>query len=449
MEHRDICDRYRLIRNVGEGGTGVVCQAVDLRLGRPVALKVLRDSSLNLEREGFSLAQIDHPNVVALHDVVEDAGRQYLVMEYVDGPTLEDSLADRGSLGLERAIDLTRRIGAVVAHAHDRGVLHCDLKPANVLLTREGEIKLSDFTLARVLTSGRFDGLAGGSTPYAAPEQFGGLDDRGEVPEVGPWSDVYGLGAMLQRLAGPLDLDDAAARQVAGVIQRAMAPDPSDRFPSMRDFLAAVPADPAPAAGGVTRLAGPSPLADFTRLLPASRPVGVQRAARQSRRWPLGVLCAALALMLAAISAHFTVFASPSPVMVPSLVATQARSAAAVARALDLRLRVTRRYAAAPAGTVLAQRPRVGSEVTRAAVITLVVSKGPAPVSVPDLSHMKRHDAIATLRYRGFRAVVRTHDTISQPAGLVLAQTPAATARLLPGSTVTITVSTKPWWWIF
>jgi serine/threonine protein kinase len=444
MEHRDICGRYRLLRKVGEGGTGVVCQAIDLRLGRPVALKALHDSSLNLEREGHSLAQIDHPNVVALHDVIEDAGRQYLVMEYVDGPTLEDSLAERGSLGLERAIDLTRRIGAVVAHAHDRGVLHCDLKPANVLLTREGEIKLSDFTLARVLTSGRFDGPAGGSAPYAAPEQFGA--------EVGPWTDVYGLGVMLQRLAGPLtaigapgDPGDEIARQVAGVIRRATAPNPSDRFPSMRDFLAALPAELAPAvpaAYGVTRLTGPSPLADFTRLLPA-------KATRVPRRWPLGVLCAALALMLAAISAHFTVFASPARVMVPGLVATQAQSAAVVARSLDLRLHVTHRYAAAPAGTVLVQQPLRGSDVTKGTILTLVVSKGPAPVTVPDLSEVKQQEAITTLRHQGFTVVVHTQETISRPAGLVLSQVPAPPARLLPGSTVTITVSVKPWWWIF
>lgn len=441
-ERRDICGRYRLIRKVGEGGTGVVCQAMDLRLGRPVALKVLHDSSMNLEREGFSLARIDHPNVVALHDVIEDAGRQYLVMEYVDGPTLEDLLAERGSLGLERAIDLTRRIGAVVAHAHDRGVLHCDLKPANVLLTRTGEIKLSDFTLARVLTSGRFDGTAGGTAPYAAPEQFGG--------EVGPWTDVYGLGAVLQRLAGSLDPNDEIALQVAAAVQQAMAPDPTGRFPSIRDFLAALPVLDSSAASGATQLTGPSPLADFTRLLPPKAPEpSTGNAGRVPRRWPLGVLCAALALMTAAISAHFTVFASPARVLVPGLVATQAQSAVVVAHSLDLRLHVARRYASAPAGTVLTQRPTAGSDVIKGATITLVVSKGPAPVTVPNLSGIKQQDAIGALQRMDLRIAVHTQDTISRPAGLVLTQSPAPSARILPGSTVTITVSTKPWWWIF
>lgn len=422
---RDICGRYRLTAKVGQGGTGSVYRAVDLLLGRPVALKVLHDTSLDLAHEGFSLAQVDHPNVVALHDVIQDAGRQWLVMEYVDGATLEEMLARQGTLGLDGAVATVRRIGEAVAAAHDRGVLHCDLKPANVLLTPAGQIKLTDFTLARVI--GHTRGRAGGSGPYAAPEQLAG--------EASPRTDIYGLGRLLQRLAGPIG--DEAARPVAAAIERATAPDPADRFPTVRDFLAALPSPE-----DVTRITA-APRDDLTRILPP------RSAPHAPRRWPLGVLCAALALTTAAVSAHFTVFASPDRVRVPALVATQSQSAQVVSRSLDLQLHILHRYASAPAGAVLSQRPAAGSVVAPGSAVTLVVSNGPAPAPVPNLTGVSQRDAFAALIRQGFKVVTRTQDTIAHPAGLVLTQSPAPATRLLPGATVTITVSTKPWWWIF
>src|SRR5438270_5278823 len=128
--------RYRLTRRLGEGGTGVVYAAADTVLGRTVAIKALHPSfdGTLLHREGQSLAHLNHPGVVSLYDLIEENGRPYLVMEYVDGSDLGQWLARHEPLNLESALALFTRIAAVVADAHDSGILHCDLKPSNVLM---------------------------------------------------------------------------------------------------------------------------------------------------------------------------------------------------------------------------------------------------------------------------------------------------------------------------
>jgi len=125
--------RYRLNRLLGAGGTGSVYGAADTLLGRTVAIKALHPSfdGTLLRREGQSLAQLNHPGVVSLYDLIEQDGRPYLVMEYIDGCDLEQWLAERGPLDAEGALSLFARIATIVAAAHQHGIVHCDLKPSN------------------------------------------------------------------------------------------------------------------------------------------------------------------------------------------------------------------------------------------------------------------------------------------------------------------------------
>ncbi|HEX6506355.1 MAG TPA: serine/threonine-protein kinase, partial [Chloroflexota bacterium] len=253
--------RYRLIRRLGEGGTGVVYQAVDLVLGRTVAIKALHpafDTEL-LRREGRSLAQMSHPGVVALHDLVEHHGRPYLVMEYVDGCNLEQWLARIEAIDLEKALSIFTRIARIVVDAHALGLLHCDLKPANVLVSTAGEIKLSDFTLARLALGGRLPAPAGGSERYAAPEALRGghVDAR---------ADVYGLGAILRRLLESASETSPAETQIRAVIARSTAALPDDRYSTAAELLEALP----PTGGDLTRISGRSAVSELTRILPRS-----------------------------------------------------------------------------------------------------------------------------------------------------------------------------------
>lgn len=429
--------RYRLIRRLGTGGTGVVYQAADLVLGRTVAVKALHGafSPDLLHREGRSLGRLNHPNIVALHDLVESGGRAYLVMEYVDGCTLEQWLEEHGPLGPEQSVAVFRSIAAAVARAHEQGILHCDLKPANILISTSGDIKLTDFTLARIESGGGFHGIDGASVAYAAPEQLtqSGVDRR---------TDVYSLGVILRHMIGSPCAESGAAGRIAAAIERATATSPDDRFPSVDALLAALPAP----AGGTTSIAAASPVSDLTRVRPDTAPT---RETGPRFSWRLALLPAAAVLALAGAFSHFTASASPPPITLPDFVGAQSPSAQLIARSFALHTRIVHRYSAAPAGVVTAQRPAPGSRLDTPATVTLIVSEGPRPIPLPDVQGSSRTAAIDRLRRLGFRVVVRTHSTVFQSAGQVLSESPGPGAARLPHTVVTLTVSVKPWWWPF
>ncbi|MFB7513621.1 protein kinase [Streptomyces sp. NPDC056144] len=207
-ENGRIADRYRIVRQLGRGGMGVVWRAVDEVLGREVAVKELRtysdagvpelaDLRLRMTREARAAARVRHPGVVAVHDVTEHEGRPVIVMELVDGPSLDDVLAERGTIDPVEAARIGAHVLEALAAAHEVGVLHRDVKPGNILLDRSGRIVLTDFGIATMEDPG--DGSAThltrsgeiiGSLDFLAPERA-----RGQDP--GPASDVWAVGATL------------------------------------------------------------------------------------------------------------------------------------------------------------------------------------------------------------------------------------------------------------
>ncbi|NUP23193.1 MAG: serine/threonine protein kinase [Streptomyces sp.] len=202
---RLVAGRYLLVERVGSGGMGTVWRAEDKMLGRQVAVKKLRipphlqdDEVRTLyertRREARSAARITHPNVIVVHDVVDDEGLPCIVMEYIPSVTLSDVLKRRGALPPDEAARIGRAMTSAVRAAHDAGVLHRDIKPANVLLGDGGRIVLTDFGIA--MESGTSSltkpGELIGSIGYLAPERL-----RGAHPETGPASDLWALGATL------------------------------------------------------------------------------------------------------------------------------------------------------------------------------------------------------------------------------------------------------------
>ncbi|GAA3775340.1 hypothetical protein GCM10022403_007770 [Streptomyces coacervatus] len=205
---RLLAGRYRVVAQLGRGGMGVVWRAVDEVLGREVAVKELRtytdaggpelaDLRLRMQREARAAARVRHPAVVAVHDVAEVDGRPLIVMELVDGPSLEQVLRERGSLDPVEAAGIGAKVMDALAAAHRAGVLHRDVKPGNILLERSGRVVLTDFGIAAMEDPG--DGAAThltrsgalvGSLDYLAPERAQGAD-------AGPASDVWALGATL------------------------------------------------------------------------------------------------------------------------------------------------------------------------------------------------------------------------------------------------------------
>ncbi|WP_433272103.1 protein kinase domain-containing protein [Actinosynnema sp. CS-041913] len=285
MEERTIAGRYRLTARIGAGGMGVVWRAEDNRLRRIVAVKELltrngfdADSARRAVREGRIAARLQHANVIALYDVVEDEGRPWLVMEYLPSRSLASILADQGTLPVDEVRRIGRQLAAGLASAHEAGVVHRDVKPGNVLVTEFGTVKVTDFGTSRVAGEGTLtgSGLLVGTPAYLAPEVARG-------GEMGFPADVFGVGATLYTaLEGtpPFGLDGnpivllhrAAegkyappenAGSLAPVLTRLLDPDPDTR-PSMAEAVRMLTED---SADPPTVLASALPVAAATRIV--------------------------------------------------------------------------------------------------------------------------------------------------------------------------------------
>lgn len=214
-----LSNRYQLLQTLGSGGTAVVYRARDLMLERQVAIKVLRpnfskDDSFRdrFRQEARSAANISHPNIVTVHDFGLDHDRLFIVMEFIPGTDLKTVMRQHGPFELEDAIPLILQACAGLGHAHRCGIVHCDVKPHNMIVTPEGQLKVTDFGIARALASIHPDeksDVVWGSPQYFSPEQA-----SGSAPS--PASDVYSLGVVLyEMLTGQLPLNADSATDLA------------------------------------------------------------------------------------------------------------------------------------------------------------------------------------------------------------------------------------------
>ena len=248
-------DRYEIVRELGRGGAGVVYQAIDLKLKRDVALKVLyqqatqhTDSTCNFLQEARLAAKLDHPNIVDIYDVNIES--QFIAMEYVDGGTLRDILNKRKRLSLAQARAVIIQLCRGLQVAHNAGVLHRDIKPANIFVTRKKKIKLGDFGIAHIakIEQDAFTQLSSqiGTLPYMSPEQV-----QGGTLTVA--SDIYAVGVVLyEMLTGspPFLRGDIAyhhlhstpeppgiSPSVDAIVLRCLEKDPSQRFQSTEELI--------------------------------------------------------------------------------------------------------------------------------------------------------------------------------------------------------------------
>lgn len=212
-------NRYQLLNTLGTGGMAVVYRAHDKMLERPVAIKLLRQDFSDDEnfRERFrqearAAANLSHPNIVTVHDFGFDAGRLFIVMEFVPGTDLKTMIKQRGRFSVEEAIHLIVQACEGIGYAHRAGLVHCDVKPHNMLVTPDNRLKVTDFGIARALASIHPDEqseVVWGSPQYFAPEQA-----AGQAPS--PASDVYSLGVILyEMLAGQLPFTANDAEELA------------------------------------------------------------------------------------------------------------------------------------------------------------------------------------------------------------------------------------------
>src|SRR3954470_7898312 len=257
-------NRYQIDREIARGGMAEVYLARDQLLNRPVALKCLfpeyaREPSFveRFRREAQAAANLNHPNIVAIYDWGQESGTYFIVMEYVEGRSLRDLIRSEAPVDPNDAAEITAEIAAALGFAHTSGVVHRDVKPGNVLLTRSGSVKVTDFGIAR---AGASDGLTQtgsvmGTATYFSPEQAQGLAVDGR-------SDVYSLGVVLYEMVtgqppfvgdspvstaykhvreaavAPSKIVPSVPPELERVILTCLAKDPKDRYQSCDDLRA-------------------------------------------------------------------------------------------------------------------------------------------------------------------------------------------------------------------
>ena len=468
-----LSNRYRLISRVAGGGMGEVYRGHDLLLDRTVAVKVLQpnlatDPELvaRFKAEARAAARLTHPNVVAVYDWgSEDESTYYMVMEYVSGTDLRDVLVSRGSVSVEQAVEIATGVCDALAAAHAGGLVHRDVKPENVLISRSGTVKVADFGIAAVADIDRTapGGTIPGTLRYLSPEQASGR-------EATTASDLWAAGALLSELISgmpplqgsgtelirrraseapvpPSSLTAGVPQRVDEIVVKACAVDPGARFASATEMGAALRrvAGELPSARPLDELmdevTGEIRLPDMHPTDFAPRKVRLSR--RRSRR-RLMVFAVLGALLLLGGTRAVAAFFAPDEVKVPSLIGMTRAEAVEAAQEVGLRVEVDRRvndFSVEP-GRILSQEPD-GGFLLEGRAVEVAISTGPPPMSVPDLTGLTID--IATIRLRTHQMEVGevTHRYDESEEGTIVGQSPSK--GVLPwGSKVDLVVSRGP-----
>ena len=479
--------RYELDGVVGRGGMAEVYRARDIRLDRIVAVKTLREDlardqtfQARFRREAQSAASLNHPSIVAVYDTGEDmAGPQhvpYIVMEYVDGRTLRELLRDDRRLLPERALEITDGVLRALDYSHRNGIVHRDIKPGNVMLTRGAEVKVMDFGIARAVSDAQATmtqtAQVIGTAQYLSPEQA-----RGE--RVDARSDLYSTGCLLYELLTgrppftgdspvaiayqhvrenpipPSRVDPEIPAWADSIVLKAMAKDPAERYQSAAEMrtdiqraLSGVPVAAPPQAtemyspgtqrmGQNTMMAGAPPTGTISPYGPDDDGYGGGNGRRKALWWILGVVGAILIVVIAYLLLNG---GGGKTNAVPSVVGlTQSAAEKAVAKAGLTSKVVNAPSATTKKGLVISTSPPFGTKVAPNSVVTLKVSAGPKKIKMPKVTG--ESEATAQSQLQNFHVVTKTAPNSTKPAGTVVSQSPAAGTLLLPNSTVTISVS--------
>ncbi|MGZ8631350.1 MAG: Stk1 family PASTA domain-containing Ser/Thr kinase [Actinomycetota bacterium] len=477
-------NRYQVEARIGAGGMAEVYRGFDPVLSRTVAIKVLlpnfaRDTSFvaRFRREAQAAARLNQPNIVGVFDTGADEDTQYIVMEFVEGRTLSEFMDTGRRPTPVQAAEIAQKICGAIAAAHAQGVIHRDIKPGNVMVTRDGTVKVMDFGIARVLgpeTAPQTSAVLG-TAAYLSPEQAQGgpVDAR---------TDIYSLGAVLYELltgrppfmgdspvavaykqvnetpAVPSSLNPDVPARLDAVVMKALSKNPSNRYQSAEEFSAdlarvvagqeveATPLMPAAAGDATQVISRPS---SHTAVLPPSEaPKGSGR-----KVW-LGILIGVLLVALLAGGGYLLVTSLTGDgngtvtVIVPDVVGDDQETAEAKLSELGLEVDVRRREIdpdETEPGTVVAQDPRKDAEVGRGSTVTIFVAVEPDLVVVPDLEGLTVSQAQAALGDATLTLGSQLQEASSEiDAQLVIRSDPAVDDEVEPGSAVDIFVSTGP-----
>jgi serine/threonine-protein kinase len=453
-------NRYEIISRLASGGMANVYLARCRVLNRPVTIKVLREELAEdkeflqrFQREAQAVASLSHPNIVNIYDVGEHEGLPYLVMEYVEGEDLKEVIKKRAPFSPQEIASIGAQVCAALAHAHQKGIVHRDIKPHNILITNGGRVKVTDFGLARVLSvpaaTVTQSGTVVGSVYYFSPEQAQGQ-------EVDPRSDLYSLGVVLYEMAtgevpfkgdNPISValkhlqeepppvrrrNPAIPQELEQIILKAMAKNPDDRFHSADEMRRAL------TGGGFAEATEPED--EQTRVLYHQR-----NLKPRLRGWVVvalvAVLFVAAGFLLGSILQH------SGEVTVPAVTGLPLDEAKQKLTEAGLRYRVHEVYdRETPEGLIVRQSPLEGTRVKKKRVVELWVSKGPQLVWLPDVRGYPLQEARALLESSGFKVKTPVAEFYDEkvPAGSVISQNPEGEQKVPEGSQITLIISKGP-----
>ncbi|MCI8526000.1 MAG: Stk1 family PASTA domain-containing Ser/Thr kinase [Oscillospiraceae bacterium] len=497
---RMLDNRYEILEVIGIGGMAVVYKARCHRLNRLVAIKILKDEysqdaefRRRFHAESQAVAMLSHPNIVSVYDVSHSGDTDYIVMELIDGITLKQYMEQKGRLNWRETLHFATQIAKALEHAHSRGIIHRDIKPHNIMILKDGSVKVADFGIARITSAqSTLTREALGSVHYISPEQARGsrVDKRSDLYSLGvvmyemltgrpPFDGESPVAVAIQHINGtptpPSALTDGIPRGLEQITMHAMTAAIEARYESTTDMLYDLEefrknpnvvfdfsAAPQGAAQGGSESRG------------ASRQSAAEQAAlrNQSRRQPehrraqdrtpekpkgnrvaviAGIICIALAVIgvFAFLYNSFLkdVFSGTEEIKVPQLVGKRYEDVADDEAYADWKLTPKWENDAAEYGLIIEQSPEKNTLAKPGAEITLRISLGPEtdePPVMPPLVGGTQESAESQLKGMNFQVqVVHAYDETVEK-GRVIATDPAAGMPLSDGQVVILTVSDGP-----
>ncbi len=487
---RVFTNRYDIEREIAQGGMAEVYLARDRLLDRPVALKALfpeyaREPSFveRFRREAQAAANLNHPNIVSIYDWGQESGTYFIVMEHVEGRSLRDLIRSEGPLEAAQASEITAEIAGALAFAHRSGVVHRDVKPGNVLLTRSGTVKVADFGIARAGTSEGLTqtGSVMGTATYFSPEQAQGLPVDGR-------SDVYSLGVVLYEMVTgvvPFTGDSPVAvaykhvreapvppsrrspevpEDLERIILTAMAKEPDHRYQTADDMradllrfrrgrpLAAAPVTAlvaeVPTAAAAAYAANATMQQPRVPGSPGGPPGPAPRGGAGRNRALATALTLLVLVLIVALIYAFSNFAGdtdPQLVLVPDVTTTNVDAARAALESEGFEVDVKNvPNPDVELGIVFDQDPKGGGQAEEDSTVTISVSEGAGDVEVPDVEGESRTDAAQMLLDAGFEIELVGEQSEDVDLDFVIRTDPDGGDTARAGSTVQLIVSQGP-----
>ena len=475
-DQRIYSNRYQVTHLIARGGMAMVYRAHDLLLNRAVALKILYpelsvDTNFveRFRREAQAAANLSHPNIVPVFDWGEEDGTYFIVMELIEGTSLAELLRDSRTLSPTKSAQVCAQVAAALSYAHRQNVVHRDVKPGNILLTSDGQVKVTDFGIAQAISTEDNLTVAGsvmGTATYFSPEQAEGAVVDGR-------SDVYSLGIVLyELLAGrppfigdtpvavaskhvretvpsPRQFNPSLPTDLEAITLLALAKDPGERYQTADEFRADLlrftEGQPVMATGkravmgdDVTTAVAAVPAGERTSAIPIMP--GPRTDVRRRRRWTPWLITGLILLALLAGGLAYAVISNNKTPTMPNVVG-QDFNAALHTLANDGITNIHQGYQAStkPVGVVISTNPPYGGKVNSNTVVTLVTSTGEVVnVQLPDVTQKSLADAQTILQNLGF--VTKLVYTTSGPQNVVLFQSPSGNTSQPKGSLVYLTI---------